>query len=140
MGIEPTFTAWEAVVLPLDDTRQGASKCIILPMIQVVVNGAARRFERPLAVTELVEKMSLAGKRIAAEKNGGIVPHASTLVDDGDRLEIVVAGRYRTLRPPITLSRMAMTAKIRRTWMTPPIVLDVTRPRTQRMAKTTASV
>ena len=21
MGIEPTFTAWEAVVLPLDDTR-----------------------------------------------------------------------------------------------------------------------
>ena len=63
-------------------------------MIQVTVNGAARRFERPLAVTELVEKMSLAGKRIAVGKNGEIVPksaHASTLVADGDRLEIVVA-------------------------------------------------
>jgi sulfur carrier protein len=63
-------------------------------MIQVTVNGAARRFERPLAVTELVEKMSLSGKRIAVEKNGEIVPksaHGSTLVGDGDRLEIVVA-------------------------------------------------
>lgn len=63
-------------------------------MIQVTVNGAARRFERPLAVTELVEKMSLAGKKIAVEKNGEIVPrsaHGSTLVGDGDRLEIVAA-------------------------------------------------
>ena len=63
-------------------------------MIQVTVNGAARRFERPLAVTELVQEMALAGKKIAVERNGEIVPksaHASTLVADGDRLEIVVA-------------------------------------------------
>jgi sulfur carrier protein len=63
-------------------------------MIQVTVNGAARRFERPLAVTELVEKMALSGKKIAVERNGEIVPksaHGSTLVGDGDRLEIVVA-------------------------------------------------
>jgi sulfur carrier protein len=63
-------------------------------MIQVVVNGAARRYERPLAVAELVEKLSLSGKKIAVERNGEIVPksaHASTLVADGDRLEIVVA-------------------------------------------------
>jgi sulfur carrier protein len=38
--------------------------------------------------------MSLAGKRIAVERNGEIVPksaHGATLVADGDRLEIVVA-------------------------------------------------
>jgi sulfur carrier protein len=63
-------------------------------MIQVVVSGAARRFERPLAVRELVAQLALAGKKIAVEKNGEIVPksaHGSTLVADGDRLEIVVA-------------------------------------------------
>jgi len=63
-------------------------------MIQVTVNGAARRFERPLAVDELVAQLELAGKKIAVEKNGEIVPksaHGSTVVGDGDRLEIVVA-------------------------------------------------
>jgi len=69
-------------------------KCIIPPMIQVVVNGAARRLERPLALAELVEMLALTGKKIAVERNGEIVPssaHASTFVGDGDRLEIVVA-------------------------------------------------
>ena len=63
-------------------------------MIQVTVNGAAQRYDAPLAVTELVRRMSLAGKRIAVERNGEIVPksaHGATLVTDGDRLEIVVA-------------------------------------------------
>jgi len=63
-------------------------------MIQVTVNGAARRFDAPLAITEVVQKLSLAGKKIAVEKNGEIVPksaHGSTLIADGDRLEIVVA-------------------------------------------------
>jgi len=63
-------------------------------MIQVVVNGAAQRLERPLALAELVDKLSLSGKKIAVERNGEIVPrsaHASTLLADGDRLEIVVA-------------------------------------------------
>jgi sulfur carrier protein len=63
-------------------------------MIQVVVNGSARRYERPLAVAELVDRLSLSGRKIAVERNGEIVPksaHASTLVADGDRLEIVVA-------------------------------------------------
>ena len=38
--------------------------------------------------------MALAGKKIAIERNGEIVPksaHGSTLVLDGDRLEIVAA-------------------------------------------------
>jgi len=63
-------------------------------MIQVVVNGAEQRLDAPLAVSELVERMALAGRKIAVEKNGEIVPrsaHGSTLVTDGDRLEIVVA-------------------------------------------------
>jgi len=63
-------------------------------MIQVTVNGAAHRFEQPLPVSALVERMSLAGKKIAVEKNGEIVPrsaHARTLIVDGDQLEIVVA-------------------------------------------------
>ena len=63
-------------------------------MIQVIVNGAAQRFEQPLAVSALVERMALAGKKIAVERNGEIVPrsaHANTLIADGDQLEIVVA-------------------------------------------------
>jgi sulfur carrier protein len=63
-------------------------------VIQVIVNGKAQRFASPLPVSALVETMSLAGKKIAVERNGEIVPrsaHASTLVADGDQLEIVVA-------------------------------------------------
>ncbi len=63
-------------------------------MIQVTVNGAAQRFDQPLAVSDLILQMALAGKKIAVEKNGEIVPksaHGSTLVLDGDRLEIVAA-------------------------------------------------
>ena len=59
-----------------------------------MVNGAAQRFEQPLPVSALIEKMSLAGKKIAVERNGEIVPrglHRQTLVENGDRLEIVVA-------------------------------------------------
>lgn len=67
---------------------------IIHGMIQVVVNGAQQRLDAPLAVSELLERMALAGRKIAVERNGEIVPrsaHGSTLVADGDRLEIVVA-------------------------------------------------
>ena len=63
-------------------------------MIQITVNGAARRLERSLPVSLLIEQMELSGRKIAVERNGEIVPrsaHASTLLSDGDRLEIVVA-------------------------------------------------
>ena len=63
-------------------------------MIQITVNGAAQRYDRPLAVSDLIARMALAGKKIAVERNGEIVPrsvHGSTMVLDGDRLEIVVA-------------------------------------------------
>ena len=63
-------------------------------MIQIMVNGAARRLDQPLAVSALLEAMSLAGKKVAVERNGEIVPrsaHGDTLLADGDQLEIVVA-------------------------------------------------
>ena len=58
------------------------------------MNGAAQRFEQPLPVSALIEKMALAGRKVAVERNGEIVPrslHREILVEDGDRLEIVVA-------------------------------------------------
>jgi len=63
-------------------------------MIQVTVNGATHRLDRPLDVSSLLRRLELAGKKIAVERNGEIVPksaHGHTLVADGDRLEIVVA-------------------------------------------------
>jgi len=63
-------------------------------MIRITVNGKAHRFEQPLEISALLARLELAGKKIAVERNGEIVPksaHAATLVADGDQLEIVVA-------------------------------------------------
>ncbi len=63
-------------------------------MIQVTVNGAAHRFDAPLDIVSLLKNLQMGGKKIAVEKNGEIVPrglHPKTLVENGDRLEIVVA-------------------------------------------------
>ncbi|HEV7800771.1 MAG TPA: sulfur carrier protein ThiS [Burkholderiales bacterium] len=60
----------------------------------VTVNGQAQQFDVPLAVAQLVEHLGLAGKRIAVERNGEIVPRsqfAAHAIADGDKLEIVVA-------------------------------------------------
>ena len=67
---------------------------IIRPMIEIHVNGTARRFEQAMDVAELVRQLELSGKKIAVERNGDIVPkslHAATRLTDGDRVEIVVA-------------------------------------------------
>ena len=63
-------------------------------MIALTVNGEAHRFERALTCQQLIERLQLAGKRIALERNGEIVPrgrHAQEMLADGDKLEIVVA-------------------------------------------------
>jgi sulfur carrier protein len=63
-------------------------------MLEIHVNGAARRLETPLTVADFLASEGLAGKRVAVERNGEIVPrsrHAETLLAAGDRLEIVVA-------------------------------------------------
>ena len=63
-------------------------------MIDITVNGDTQRHAGPLALSELLQSMALAGRKIAVERNGEIVPrgaHGATLLTDGDRLEIVVA-------------------------------------------------
>lgn len=63
-------------------------------VIEVTVNGSLQRFELPLDLASLLRKLDMAGKKIAVERNGEIVPrsaHAHTLIADGDQLEIVVA-------------------------------------------------
>ena len=67
---------------------------MIRSMIVVKVNGAPRRFAAPLDVASLLAALQMAGKKVAVERNGEIVPksaHARTLLADGDQLEIVVA-------------------------------------------------
>ena len=66
----------------------------IAAMIQVTVNGEAHRLDAPLDVRALLERLDMAGKKLAVERNGEIIPkglHAETVLRDGDRLEIVVA-------------------------------------------------
>ena len=61
-------------------------------MIAVTINGEPRHFPAPLSCQQLIEK--LAGKRVALERNGEIVPRSrfgNQQLADGDRLEIVVA-------------------------------------------------
>jgi sulfur carrier protein len=63
-------------------------------VIELAINGEPRNFPAPLTLAQLIESLGLAGKRIAIEKNGEIVPrsqHADTSLVSGDRLEIVVA-------------------------------------------------
>ena len=62
--------------------------------MNITVNGSTQSYAQPLLLAELLHAMALAGKKIAVERNGEIVPksaHGSTLVLDGDRLEIVAA-------------------------------------------------
>ena len=63
-------------------------------MIQLSVNGESRSIAAGANLARLIDDLALAGKRIAVEKNGEIVPRSrypETPLADGDRLEIVVA-------------------------------------------------
>lgn len=61
----------------------------------VIVNGEARTLPPGTdTVAALVCLLALTGKRVAVELNGAIIPrsrHADTIVNAGDRIEIVVA-------------------------------------------------
>ena len=84
--MSPSSSAWR--------TGSSTASSIIRLVIQVTVNGKAHRFDAPLEIAALLARLELAGRKIAVERNGEIVPksaHASTLVADGDQLEIVVA-------------------------------------------------
>jgi len=63
-------------------------------MPDLKINGEVRHFPDPLTVAGLIDQIGHAGKRIAVERNGEIVPksqHAATQLATGDQLEIVVA-------------------------------------------------
>jgi sulfur carrier protein len=63
-------------------------------MLQLIINGEQRSFAQPMSVAELLDTLSLTGKRVAIERNGEIIPrgmHAQTALNSGDQLEIVVA-------------------------------------------------
>jgi sulfur carrier protein len=61
--------------------------------VSVCVNGVARDVAAS-SVADLVAALGLAGKRIAVERNGEIVPRSrftEARVADGDRIEVVIA-------------------------------------------------
>ena len=90
----PVFMYYLKFSLHRSNTTSHWHHCIIRLMIAIKVNGNTRHFESPLAVSELLAHLALAGKKIAVERNGEIVPrgaHGSTLLLNGDQLEIVVA-------------------------------------------------
>lgn len=62
--------------------------------MDLIINGEAKQFAEPTTVATLLEAQGMAGKRVAVERNGEIVPksrHAETWLATGDQLEIVVA-------------------------------------------------
>ena len=62
--------------------------------IRVVLNGAPREFPAPLTFAQLIDALALAGRRLAVERNGEIVPRSrfgEARVADGDRIEVVMA-------------------------------------------------
>jgi sulfur carrier protein len=63
-------------------------------VINLHINGQQHQFPASISVTNLLDSLGMAGKRVAVELNGDIVPrsqHEQTLLNDSDRLEIVVA-------------------------------------------------
>jgi sulfur carrier protein len=67
---------------------------VTAPVVRVVVNGKPQSFPQATTVADAVERLGLAGHKVAVERNGAIVPrslHPATTLMEGDVLEIVVA-------------------------------------------------
>ena len=62
--------------------------------MDIQVNGQFHSLPDGATVIQLLEQMELTGKRIAIERNQEIIPksqYAQTVLQSGDRLEVVVA-------------------------------------------------
>ena len=60
----------------------------------ITLNGEAHSLVQTATVAVLLDSLGHAGKRVAVERNGEIVPkslHATTPLADGDHIDIVVA-------------------------------------------------
>lgn len=104
MGIEPTSSAWEAEVLPLNYTRlsrltfyavsrgcqnfsrsaasgdalnyQAPRSSTSATPMQVIVNGEAQDLPEGTTALELVRRLGLEGRRLAMEVNQEILPRS----------------------------------------------------------------
>ena len=66
----------------------------VIETIGIIVNGEVRRLAAGSTVADLLARMDTAGKRVAVERNGQIVPrsqHGATQLAENDRLEVVIA-------------------------------------------------
>ena len=63
--------------------------------MQISINGNPKHFqEKSMTIADLVNTLNVAGKRIAIECNGEIVPRSQfqeVVLNEGDKLEIVGA-------------------------------------------------
>lgn len=62
--------------------------------MDIILNGEPQALAGPCTVLALLESRELAGRKVAVEVNGAIVPrslHAEHALKDGDRIEIVHA-------------------------------------------------
>jgi len=60
--------------------------------MDLLINGEKKSFAPSLSLAQLVEELGMKGDRVAVELNREIVPRAQwadTLLNDGDRIEIV---------------------------------------------------
>ena len=60
--------------------------------IDVVINGQSRTVNAGTTVAALIGELGLGDRKVAVERNREVVPraqHATTVLADGDRLEIV---------------------------------------------------
>ncbi len=62
--------------------------------MKILLNGADRELTPGVTVAELVSALELAGRSVAVEVNGRVVPaseHAGYALGDGDRVELIGA-------------------------------------------------
>jgi thiamine biosynthesis protein ThiS len=60
--------------------------------LRLLVNGEQRAVDAPCSVAALLGVLGLATEKVAVERNHRVVPrreHATTMLADGDRLEVV---------------------------------------------------
>jgi len=60
--------------------------------IEIVVNGEARSVAPDTTIAALLGELGFGDRRVAVERNREVVPraqHATTVLGDGDRLELV---------------------------------------------------
>jgi thiamine biosynthesis protein ThiS len=90
LATSPTGCAavWRLARVAAMTTTEAASASTMA----VTINGEARVVPAGLSIAGLIEHLGLGGKRVAVERNKAIAPratHASVMLAEGDRLELV---------------------------------------------------